>query len=155
MLPSCVTYKKCLQKFPPTTDTIKVVERRDSVIFRDTTIMITLPGKTVVDSIFIPCPEFPPTFVPDTVFASTELAESFAYVNRNGVLRLYLTQRDTTITLRLEKALREAYFWRNEYEKVTVTPHPIKFVPKIYKVFMWIVIGELIALLIFLLIRLK
>lgn len=154
LLPSCVTYRKCQQKFPPSTDTLQIVEVRDSIVLKDTTITVTIPGEVVIDSVFIPV-ELPPTYKPDTVFARTELAESFAYINRNGLLRLHLTQRDTTITLRLENALKEAYFWRSEYERVKVTPPPVKFVPKIYKITFTIVLVEIGILLLYLFWRMR
>ena len=42
LLSSCVT-QACLRKFPSSTDTVKIVIIKDSIVFRDTTLFITLP----------------------------------------------------------------------------------------------------------------
>ena len=154
IMSSCVTQRRCLQKFPPTTDTIRVTEIRDSIVYKDTTITIHLPGKTVTDSVFIPV-EIPSTYKPDTVRAVTQLATATAYLSKLGHLRLDLTQSDTTIYLRLENALKEAYFWRSEYERVKMTPPPVKFVPKVYKIALTIVLIEIGILLLYLFWRMR
>ena len=128
---SCVTQRRCYTKFPPARDTIKIVTIRDSIIYRDTTIYIELPGETVIDSIFIPCPEVP-GYVPKKVYAETELARASAWWSF-PVIKLELIQKDTTIARRLENALKDAYHWQSEYQKITVTPQPVKYIPKIYK----------------------
>jgi hypothetical protein len=54
-LASCVTQKRCFEKFPPQVIT------KDSVVFKDTTIYvkqkIVIPGDTVTLTDSIPCPD--------------------------------------------------------------------------------------------------
>jgi hypothetical protein len=134
-LAGCVTQKRCAEKFPPARDTIKIVQTRDSIVYhhRDTVITTYLPGERKHDSIFINTP------VPinsDTLRSDTPLATAEAWI-ANSFLMLNLTQKDTTILTRLQLALKEAYHWRSEYEKITEVPEPVKYVPKIYKYALW------------------
>ncbi len=54
-LASCVTQKRCLQKFPPQ------IVTKDSIVIKDTTVYITfrdtIPGDSVVLHDSIPCPD--------------------------------------------------------------------------------------------------
>jgi hypothetical protein len=129
-LSSCVTQRKCLEKFPPTRDTIRIVQVHDSIVYRDTTIVLTIPGETRVDSVPIPCPPPQASFIPDTAKAETPLANAKAWWNYPNI-QLKLEQKDTTVLLKA--ALKEAYHWKSEYEKVTTVPEPVKYIPKIYK----------------------
>lgn len=55
LLASCVTQKRCFQKFPPQIIT------KDSIILKDTTIYVpvtyTVPGDSVIIKDSIPCPD--------------------------------------------------------------------------------------------------
>lgn len=51
---SCITQKKCFEKFPPQIITKDSIVVKDTVIYRDTT--ITLPGDTLQINDTIPCP---------------------------------------------------------------------------------------------------
>jgi len=55
LLASCVTQKRCLQKFPPQ------IVTKDSIITKDTTLYVvlrdTIPGDSIVLHDSIPCPE--------------------------------------------------------------------------------------------------
>lgn len=128
---SCATQRRCSRKFPPSSDTIKIVQVRDSIILRDTTVYIKIPGESAADSIVIPCPEII-NYIADTAVAETSLAKAKAWWQYPRV-RLELTQKDSTIEHRLKNALKEAHHWRLEYEKITKVPDPVKYVPKIYK----------------------
>lgn len=128
---SCVTQKRCSKKFPPHADTIKIIQVRDSIILRDTTFYIKLPGETVTDSVMIPCPEVI-NYIADTAVAETSLAKAWAWWQYPRI-RLMLEQKDTTIERRLENALKEVYHWKSEYLKITKVPEPVKYIPKIYK----------------------
>ena len=145
LLTGCVTQKRCLTKFPPVNDTIRIVILKDSIIYRDTTIFIHLPGQTTIDSVVIPCPAPPPEFIPDTAKAETSLAFArawFAYPN----IQLRLVQTDTTIVARLDSAIMESYFWHNEYEQIKQTII-VKKIPLIYKIAFWTWIGVLVLIL--------
>lgn len=54
-LASCITQKRCLQKFPPQ------IVTKDSIVIKDTTVYITLrdtiPGDSVLLHDSIPCPD--------------------------------------------------------------------------------------------------
>lgn len=144
-LSGCVTQRRCLQKFPPRTDTVTVVEIRDSLVYKDTVIFVRLPGELRTDSVFIPCPPPPPAYIPDTARAETSLAIARAWWDHPNIM-LSLTQKDTTIEHRLDSAIKESYHWRNEYTKVTRVISE-KYVPKIYKdalsicIFMFVAAG--------------
>ena len=143
-LTSCVTQKKCNSKFPPSKDTIIIETVRDSIVYKDTTIYIKLPGERVVDSFPIPCPPPPPDYIPRRVFAETSLAKASAWWSY-PVIKLELIQKDTTIEKRLDNAVKEAYEWRTKYEKITITPQPVKYIPGIYKAALWLWIGVILA----------
>ena len=143
---SCVTQKKCNEKFPPSKDTIHIVTVRDSIVFKDTTIYVEIPGETDIDTITIPCPPPPPSYIPKKAHAETSLAYADAWWEYPRI-RLELVQKDTTIERRLENAQKEAYHWKSEYEKITVTPQPVKYIPGIYKIALWLWIGVIIAIL--------
>lgn len=128
---SCATQRRCSRKFPPHSDTIKIVHVRDSIVLRDTNFYIMLPGETVTDSVMIPCPEII-NYIADTARAETSLAKAKAWWQYPRV-RIELTQKDTTIEIRLKDALKEAHHWRSEYEKITKVPAPVRYIPKMYK----------------------
>jgi len=135
----CVTYKKCLEKFPPSRDTLRITQVKDSIIYRDTTIYVKIQGETKHDSVFVKIPEEGKLFSFDTLRQDTPLASAEAWI-ADSYLQLKLTQKDTTILTKLSKAIMEAYHWKSEYEKVTETPKEVKYIPKIYKYSLWIVI---------------
>lgn len=151
---SCVTQRKCLEKFPPTTDTIIKTVVRDSIVYKDTVITITIPGDIQIDSVPIPCPEPPPTYVPDTARVETEFAYALAWFDHKSI-KIKLVQKKSELEIRLDNALKEAYHWKSEYEKITVTPQPIKYIPKFYKMCFWILIGEVIAIIGYILLKFK
>lgn len=142
---SCITQKVCLRKFPISADTVRIVTFKDSIVYRDTVVTVHLPGEVVRDTIRIPCPPPPPSYIPDTARAETKLAVATAWWDYPNI-SLQLIQKDTTIEARLDSAIREAYHWRKEFEAVTkiVT---VKSIPVIYRISLWIVIGILFTLL--------
>jgi hypothetical protein len=149
---SCATQKCCLKKFPVVADTVKVVHVRDSLVYRDTVIAVLIPGDTIIytDSVLIPCPPPPPQFIPDTATVETSLAVAWAWWD-HPFIRLKLVQRDTTVFIRLDSALREAYHWKELYQNVTTVVTDRK-IPGIYKIALWAWI-IFIALILFTFIR--
>jgi len=145
---SCATRKICLRKFPVVADTVEVVHYRDSLVYRDTVITVTIPGDTIVqtDSVLIPCPPPPPQFIPDTARAETSLAVARAWWDY-PYIRLSLIQQDTTIEFRLDSAIHEAYYWKELYRNVTAVV-PDRKIPIIYKIalFSWILVFILILI---------
>jgi hypothetical protein len=144
ILSSCVTQKRCYLKFPPTVDTIKITIIKDSIIYRDTTIFIKLPGELRIDSVEIPCPDVP-GYIPEKVFAETSLAKASAWWQFPNI-RLELIQKDTTIERRLDNAIKEAWHWQEEYTKITKTPMEVKVIPGFYKFCTYAFIGMFLAL---------
>lgn len=153
LLTGCVTQKKCLTKFPPVNDTIRIVILKDSIIYKDTIIFIYLPGQTTINSVVIPCPPPPPEFIPDTAKAETSLAFARAWWQYPNI-QLRLVQKDTTIEARLESAIMESYFWRNEYEQIKQTII-VKKIPLIYKVAFWFVLGQIFLFVFIIVYKLK
>lgn len=131
-LSSCLTQKRCFEKFPIQTDTVRIETIKDSIAYRDTLIYITIPGSVSVDSVIIPCPPPPSGFVPDTARADTELARAIAWYDYPAI-NLQLTQKDLTITSRLDSAIREIYHWKTEYEKIVAISPKKTPIPVIYK----------------------
>ena len=117
---------------------------KDSIVIKDTTIYIHLPGEVVHDSIQIPCPDPGSAYIPKKVFAETSLARAEAWWQYPNI-KLLLIQKDSTIEARLAGALKEAYYWKSEYNKITVKPEPVKFIPTLYKVALWLWAGVVIA----------
>ena len=140
---SC-SQKWCNTRYPVQSDTIRIETIKDSIILRDTTIYIKLPGETVTNTVEIPCPPPPASYVPKRVTAETTLAKASAWWEY-PVIKLELIQKDTTITQRLDNAIREAYHWKTLYEKIHIKPDPVKFIPSIYKIALWLWVGVILA----------
>lgn len=128
----------CNTRYPVQSDTIRLEMVRDSIIIKDTTIYVHIPSEKVTDSITIPCPEVP-GYVPKKVCKETDFASACAWWSY-PVIKLELIQKDTTLSVRLENAIKEAYYWRTLYEKVHIVRPPEKYIPQIYKNAMSIVI---------------
>lgn len=148
---SCATRKRCQRKYFPGNDTIRVIIIKDTIIYRDTTLFIQLPGEIQVDSVMIPCPEPPDPFIPDTAYSETTLAKALAWWSY-PYIKLRLIQKDTTIERRLQDAIREKIHWQSEYERIKVIIKEKK-VPGIYKFAAGGWIGVFVILLIIILIR--
>ena len=131
VLSSCATQKRCYEKWGMKPDTITKVVSRDSLIYRDTTIIYHLPGDTVVSEVLIPCPPPPPDFIPDTAKVETDFALAKAWWSYPKI-RLYLEQKDKYLRLELDSALRESWHWRYEYMQIKQVLKE-KYVPVIYK----------------------
>jgi hypothetical protein len=143
---SCVTQRKCNSKFPPSRDTIRLEHTRDSIIIKDSLIPVFIPGEIVYDSVPVPCPPPPPAYVPDTAYTETTFATAKAWFDYPNII-IKLEQKDTTVLLKA--ALKEAYHWRSEFQKITTVPEPVKYIPKIYKQALSICIVIFIAAFLF------
>lgn len=145
---SCVTQKKCLQKFPPSTETITNTIVKDSIIYKDRIVEVKIPGALQIDSVPIPCPPPPDAYIPDTARAETEYAKAKAWFDYPNI-RLKLIQKVSVLQVKLDSATKEAYHWKTIAEKVTVTPQPIitKYIPGFYKFCTFVFIGMVIATL--------
>ena len=142
-LTSC-SKRWCYTRYPVSVDSIYKYVTKDSIVIKDTTIYIHLPGEVVIDSVEIPCPDPGPAYIPKRVTAETSLARAEAWWQYPNI-KLLLIQKDSTIEVRLAGALQKAYYWESEYNKITVKPEPVKFIPAIYKVTLWLWVGVIIA----------
>lgn len=142
---SCVNQKRCSRKFPPQTVTIYHDSIRQTIVYRDTTIFIEFPADTVYnsDTILIEKKQVLNT----RITAESKMATAMAWISQNK-LNLMLADKDTTIEVRLIKALKEAVYWQSKYhsDKQTVN---VPFVPKFWKVTGWIGIISIILILLF------
>ena len=98
----------------------------------------------VIDSLVIPCPDPGPAYIPKKVCTETSQASACAWFEW-PVIKIELLQKDTTLQIRLDNAIKEAYHWKTEYEKVTITPPPVKFIPGFYKFATFCFIGLVLA----------
>lgn len=121
----------CIARYGERVDTLRVVTYRDSVVYRDTTVYVYLPGDTVREDVVIPCPPPPPDYVPDTAKAETDYAFARAWWSY-PVIALELVQKQSRIALELDSVIKESYHWRTEYERIMAII-PERYVPKIYK----------------------
>lgn len=129
MFSSCVTSRRCIEKFPPIT-TIDTVE---TILIVDTTIYVRLPADTVVDSILV---EVEPDYSSEVVSAKAEYGSARAWIN-DGKLRLQLTMNDTLIAYRIDSlALVNTKTITVEKERVL----EVKKVPPFYKATLYIAI---------------
>jgi len=154
------TKKRCLRWYQPitSTDTVVVETIRDSIVYKDTTIIVELPGETIIDSIIIEVPgESVPAGIPsDTIRLETEYARAEAFYVAPR-LYLVLEQKQSVLEVKLDSALRESYKWESLYTEIlNKEVVQVKHVPLIYKVslYLW---GGVLAILILLFIahRLK
>ena len=143
---SCVTQKKCNKKFPSKSDTIRIETVRDSLVYKDKIVEVKIPGETIIDSVIIPCPPPPPTYIADTAKAETEYARAFVWFSYPRI-KLKLEQKASILEFKLDSAIKEAYQWRTKFEQITVIPQPVKYVPTFYKYCLGFSIGIIIALI--------
>lgn len=140
---SCATQRRCFEKYDIKPDTVLVIETRDSIVFRDTTLYIVLPSEIVYDTVEIPCPS-QPEYVPDTARAETSLAVAKAWWDHPNI-QLELTQRDSIISFRIDSLTAEIYRWKNRYEMVTSVV-TVNKIPVVYKISLWMVIGMILLI---------
>ena len=140
------TKKRCLRLYPPTSsvDTVYRETVRDSLVIRDTTIYVRIPGETFID--------FIPIYVDnkitlDTARAETEYIRAKAYYS-NGFIFLEVKQLDIGLEIKLENALRESYYWKEMYFEIS-NREIIKerYIPIIYKVSLWAWIGVILLII--------
>jgi len=135
------TKKRCLRLYPPiaSTDTIVFETVRDSIVTRDTIIYVRLPGETLIDSIFIPQESIP--IYSDTLILETPLARAETFY-RTPNIHLTLIDKDTTLRIRLDSAIREKLIWKEKYTEIlNKEVVEVKHIPVIYKISLWAWIG--------------
>jgi hypothetical protein len=158
---SCfATKRRCYDKFPPqvSIDTSYYEVVRDSLVYRDTTIFVEIPGETLIDSIIvdnIPPETQKPSSKPlsissDTIRLETEYAKAEAYYIAPK-LYLKLEQKQSILEVKLDSVIRQEMHWKEMYMEIEKnTETKVKYIPTIYKIAMWgwaVVIGIIISLL--------
>ena len=143
------TKNRCLRLYPPevSRDTVVHETVRDSVVLKDTTIIVNIPGETILDS--VPFPVYvDKDIVLDTVRTETDYAKAKAYYS-NGMIHLELIQKETDIDIRLDNAIRENYHLKARISEISNSEViKVKYIPKLYKV---AVTGWIIVLMAFIL----
>ena len=157
ILSSCTTQRKCLRKYPPQTSTVIVY--RDSihteVKYRDTTIFVKIPGQTITDTIFVPVNSPGPSYVPDTARAENTYSIAKAWLDWPQI-RLNLFQKPQTIEILLKNAIKERDTYRELYEnEKSKEVQIVKETPKFWKITGTIGMGFLLAVLVWLVMKLK
>ena len=111
---------------------------RESISYRDTTIFRYLPGDTVFKKTIVYVDKTTGLVNSKKLFAFTSLAEASAWVY-NSKLFLNLIQKDTTIEIRLDSAIKEANYWKEKYHNSsTVVTKEVTKSPWYMKVLAWI-----------------
>jgi len=151
---SCISQRKCLERYPPRSDTLRIISVRDSIIFRDTTLTFPFPLEIAGDTIWIPCPKPEPPYIPDTARAETSLALAKAWF-RFPNIELSLIQKDTTIERKLTDALKEIYRLKTEQINVTEKPAEVKYIPGLYRIALFAWVGFIIALIAYLILKIR
>jgi len=172
VMTSCMTQRRVYRyirehPLPSTSDTLIREVVRDTIIYRDTTIYITLPGGSGRDSVGVDTGEVEirakkPSrglnlrYIPDTATVKTNLAIAKAWLDPGPPAYIHVTlhQHDTLLAVKLDSALAREQHWRDRYMEVKKTQTvPQRFIPNLYKVTFWIVIIEVISLILFLVLK--
>ena len=148
------TKNRCLRLYPPisSVDTVVFETVRDSIVMKGTTIYVKLPGETLIDSILIP--QKPGIIHSDTLVLETAFARAEAFYMTPRI-HLNLIQKDTTLQIQLENALRESYQWKAKYTEIlNKEVVQVKYIPTIYKIALWGWVGCLLLFIMTIVLRL-
>lgn len=131
---SCVTQKRCYNKFPPKTETIikDSLVIKDTIIYRDRLVPFYIKGETVYkDSIIPGMPEKINT-APIKLENTYAIAEAWI---ENSKLKMKLQQKDQVIKFKLDSADKVSKHWEYKWthEKQTITLPPVKYTSKFAK----------------------
>jgi hypothetical protein len=127
LLPSCVTQRKCLLRFPPPpADTVTSTVTK----WRDTTLYVPMPADTVRDSIdvVLPCPEAQ-LVTTGKVTAKGKYATADAWLDR-GKLKIKLVMNDVQLKVTIDSAIKAST------KTSIITQHIIvekKVIPPLYR----------------------
>lgn len=124
LLSSCVTQRRCMEKFPPPpNDTIintKIVET-----IRDTTITITIPGETTVDTTEVIVER--ETGIVNMPMRRLDTKHAYATIEiRNGQVYFLLHQKESEIETTIQDAIRE-YVENNTTTIIEYVYVPVEF----------------------------
>lgn len=151
ILSTSCTKRWCNSHYPATIDSVLVIKDSVHIILKDTTVNVYLPGLTVIDSVIIPCAEPPAAYIPDTAYAETPFSKALAWFSYPSI-RLKLIQKDTTLAIRLNNAIRDSYYWHSEFNRVTKILEK-KHIPNFYRFCTFAFIGICIAFIIYIVLK--
>jgi len=128
----------CSPKVIKETITKDSIIYKEKISYRDTTIYRFIQGDTVFKTTVVYIDKNTGLINSKKLYAFTSLAEASAWV-LNSHLYLNLIQKDTTIEIRLDSALKEASYWKERYlNSATVLTKETFKSPWYMKVLAWI-----------------
>jgi hypothetical protein len=148
-LTTCVTQRRCFEKFPPQVGTI--VEYDTIVEYRVDTIELKIQGDTVyaIDTLYVDVQGKP--YSHGVIRADAEYAYSTAWAI-GGKMYLQLIQKDTLIRQERDSMIASVNYYKTLYETSVITNN-VKKIPLIYRVLPFIVIILCLLLILMLLFR--
>lgn len=152
---SCATQKRCLWKYPPENrvDTVFTETVRDSIVYRDSIVPVSIPGETIRDTLYIPVTSLQGEVHTDTLVLETEYARAEAYYKTPSI-HLTLTQKDIFFQLKLDSVIKESFQWKTKYQEIKEQKvFREKYIPAIYKISLWMWIGVIILTIFILVFR--
>lgn len=120
VLTGCVTQKKCLRKFPPATsiDSVYIEKLKEVPVF--------IPGDTIKVSSPVNCPD------QDLIkVENSKLKQEISIIK--GRIVSNTTIKPDTIKITVKETITEV--------KEVAVPQPVKYTPKLVKIFAWIGLG--------------
>lgn len=151
ILSSCMTQKRCARRFPPKESIRVETIIRDSVVYRDTTLYVQVPGNPVKEekpvTIRSPAGNIPVTI--DTMSIENDYYIAYAWVN-NSIMGMAMYPKPSTFELNFK--FKENFRLQHTTRDKTET-HEIKVVPLFYKVCFYILLLQFILVLLYLVIR--
>lgn len=118
---SCITQRKCLQRFPPVSDSIYIA-KIDSV-------PIYIPGDTIQVSSPVNCPD------QDLIqLENSKLKQTIRILNGKVLATTEI------------KPIVDTVYIPEIHEKITIIPKPEKYIPMLYKISLWMVAGMILLI---------
>lgn len=119
LLQSCVTQKKCMQKFPP-------AESRDSIYIETIKeVPVLLPGDTINIEVPIACPD------QDLIkVENSKLKQEISIIK--GKLISNTTIKEDTVFVKVTETVEKI--------REVKVPEPVKYIPEIYRNALWMCI---------------
>lgn len=157
-LSSCITQKRCNQKFPPTVTVVTndSIVYRDSIVEKIVEVPIIIKGDTVTKTETVYVDGNTGLVNSKPVHAETEFAEATAQV-KDGDLNLTLIQKDTLF--KVQAKAKESYYWKEKYltEKTNSVIREVedKKIPKFYTIMSYIGVISVTILIVYLIYKLK
>jgi hypothetical protein len=123
LLTSCITQQKCLQKFPPSSDSIYIEKLKEVPIYID--------GDTIRIKVPVNCPD-----QDVAIYENVKLRQTIRILN--GKLSSITEIKPDTII----KTVAEIH----EKVKEVIIKQPEKYIPGVFKIAFWLWIGVIIAI---------